>query len=221
MAVPPASPAHEARAGSRPRQRRARVSGDLPTNKSLRRSVAAVAAFCVPTLRQRRATPPRLAGRSRQTAALAAAAFEAASPSLSIWGGVGCRCRSWPLSVPARVARRHSTPRRRGPGPVVPGCRLATAVRRTPRGRTAAEAATHQRRRRPSSGSGCPGAPGPNRHRPHQRSQVLGALRPPTGNGSNGFPQGCPGCFFSREGCGGPLPLLPGRASYLCAGGTR
>src|SRR5450759_4380555 len=39
--------------------------------------------------RQRRATPPRLAGRSRQTAALAAAAFEAASPSLSIWGGVG------------------------------------------------------------------------------------------------------------------------------------
>src|ERR1019366_2585367 len=33
--------------------------------------------------------PPRLAGRSRQTAALAAAAFAAASPSLSIWGGVG------------------------------------------------------------------------------------------------------------------------------------
>src|ERR1019366_7387530 len=47
---------------------------------------------------------PGVAGRSRQTAALAAAAFAAASPSLSIWGGVGCRCRRrWSLSVPARV----------------------------------------------------------------------------------------------------------------------
>src|ERR1017187_5489592 len=32
---------------------------------------------------------PGVAGRSRQTAALTAAAFAAASPSLSIWGGVG------------------------------------------------------------------------------------------------------------------------------------
>src|ERR1035437_8981150 len=41
----------------------------------------------------------------------------------------------------------------------------------------------------------------------------------PTGNKSNGFPQSVLGVFFSREGCGGPLLLLPGRASYLCAGG--
>src|ERR1035441_1014933 len=67
--------------GSRPRHRRQRVSGDLPTNKTpgagCGAHVAAVAAFSVcQQLRQRRAAPPRLAGRSRQTAALAAAAFE-------------------------------------------------------------------------------------------------------------------------------------------------
>jgi hypothetical protein len=95
-----------------------------------------------------------------------------------------------------------------------------------------------QQRRPHTSGGGGPAVAAAVLERPaqtgparHKRSQVLGALRPtgnggnaaapalrPTGNKGNGFPQGCPGCFFSREGCGGPLPPLPGRASCLCAG---
>src|ERR1035437_7661074 len=69
-------------------------------------------------------------------------------------------------------------------------------------------------------------APGPTGTERHQRSQVLGAPGP-TGNGGNAAAPtpaehfapprqrrqrssaGCPGCFFSREGCGGPLLLLP------------
>src|ERR1019366_4626642 len=71
------------------------------------RLVAAVAAFCVPTTPAAPGTPPRLACRSRQTAGLAAAAFAAASPSLSIWGGVG-------VPVPQLAALCAGTPRTPG-----------------------------------------------------------------------------------------------------------
>jgi hypothetical protein len=94
-----------------------------------------------------------------------------------------------------------------------------------------------QQRRPHTSGGGGPaaavpalGAPGPTSTARHQRSQVLGALRPIGNGGNRGGPPHfappatkatglhCPGCFLSREGCGGPLPPLPGRASCPCAG---
>jgi hypothetical protein len=43
----------------------------------------------------------------------------------------------------------------------------------------------------------------------------------PFGNGGNGLPQGVLGVSSLGKVLGGPLLLLPGRASYLCAGDTR
>ena len=93
VVVPPTSPAH-GRTVRKPTPATEATGLRRPPHQQNHRSrlwrlVAAVAAFCVPTTPAAPGTPPRLAGRSRQTAALAAAAFEAASPSLSIWGGVG------------------------------------------------------------------------------------------------------------------------------------
>src|ERR1019366_1698607 len=113
------------------------------------RLVAAVAAFCVPTTP---AAPPQFLG----PASLAGPAKQPPLPqrrsqqprllfpSGEVWG---CRCRSWPLSVPARGAPALHAPETR---PCAHGarCRLATAVRRTPRGPTAAEAAGN-------GGNGC------------------------------------------------------------------
>jgi hypothetical protein len=138
VAVPPTSRAH-GRTVRKPTPATAATGLRRPPHKQKHRSrlwrpVAAVAAFCVPTTPAAPGTPPRLAGRSRQTAALAAAAFEAASPSLSIWGGVGVP-EPQLAALCAGARPRAGTPRpETRPWAHGARCRLATAVRRTPRG---------------------------------------------------------------------------------------
>ena len=171
-----------------------------------------------PDLPQRRSQQPRLL-----------------FPSGEVWG---CRCRSWPLSVSARG--RAPTPHAPETRPWAHGarCRLATAVRRIPRGPHSSRGGGQRRQRLPRTDAG-------PRHRPPQQRRpqtsggggpavaaavpALGApgpgpgtarTSPRRGNKSNGFPQSVLGVFFSREGCGGPLLLLPRRASCLCAGDT-
>jgi hypothetical protein len=125
-----------------------------------------------PPLPQRRSQQPRLL-----------------FPSGEVWG---CRCRRrWPLSVPARVRAPSLHAPETRPWAHGARCRLATAVRRTPRGphssggggqrqqrlphtdagprhRPPQQRPTQQRRRRPGSGSGCSS---PWSARPNQRQQ--------------------------------------------------
>ena len=123
--------------------------------RSLWRLVAAVAAFCVPTtpaaptqflcpasLAGPAKQPPLPQRRSQQPRLL--------FPSGEVWG---CRCRSWPLSVPARVARRHSTPGDAALGPWCPvpssDCcpeDTAQAPQQQRRRATPATVAAHRRR---------------------------------------------------------------------------
>src|ERR1035437_6149344 len=150
-----------ARYGSRPRQRREQVSADLPTNKTTGAGcgdpLPPLPLSVCQQLRQRRATPPRLAGRSRQTAALAAAAFAAASPSLSIWGGVGVPV---PQLAAVCAGARGAPALHAHPEDSTPCARRGFSARqRTPQGRPGAAAVGEPQQRRTTAGGSAPPAP--------------------------------------------------------------